>query len=168
MVRHKTSLIVAFIVLGVAASACKPRSPLDAAGIRKWAKAQGYGWVEGPDEIRTEQAFFDTIDGGAEPIIDLGWKRSLYGVLSKGESRLRLTLHEMTDSRAAAALFEQNVFKDTEPIALGDRAFYWDRGAFSRGIFFQKGDVVCELSLEKGGDKEAAVALASSLEARIE
>jgi len=168
MARYRTSLIVAFIVPGVLAFACTRRSPLDTKGIRNWGEAAGYAWVEGPDEIRTEQAFFDYIDGGAEPIIDLGWKCSLYGVLAKGENRLRLALHEMSNPKAAAALFEQNVFKDTQPIALGERAFYWDRGAFSRGIFFLKGDVVCELTLEKGGDKDTLLALASSLEARIE
>ena len=160
--------IAVLIVLALLATACKPRSPLETKAIRGWAESQGYAWVEGPDEIRTEQAFFDYIDGAAQPIIDLGWKRSLYGVLTKDKARLRLTLHETLDSKAAAALLAQNAFKDTQPIAVGDRAVYWDRGAFSRGILFQKGNVVCELTLEKEGSQAKLLGLASSLEALTE
>lgn len=157
--------ITVLIVLALAASACKPRSLLDTNAIRGWAEGEGYQWIEGPDEIRTEQGFFDYINGAAQPIIDLGWKRSLYGVLTKDKARLRLTLHEMLDAKPAAALLAQSTFKDTQPIGVGDRAVYWDRGAFSKGILFQKGNLVCELALEKEGSQARLLGLASSLEA---
>ena len=164
MNRGRTFPIIALIVLSVAASACKRGAPLDTKAIRGWAEGEGYQWIEGPDEIRTEQAFFDYINGAAQPIIDLGWKRSVYGVLNRDKSLLRLTVHEMGDSKAAAALLEQSAFNDTQSIAIGERAVYWDRGAFSKGILFQKGNVVCELSLEKEGNKAKLLGLASSLE----
>ncbi len=151
-----------------AAPSCKKEAPLGVKEILGWAEGAGYEWVEGPDEIRTEQAFFDYINGAAQPIIDLGWKRSLYGVLDKGESRLRLTIHEMTDSKAAVSLLEQSSFSDTEPIDLADRAINWDRGEFSRGILFQKQSFVCELTFQKGGNKDLLIGLASSLEALAE
>lgn len=157
--------IALLIVLALTFSACKRGSPLETRAISGWAEGEGYQWVEGPDEIRTEQAFFDYINGAAQPIIDLGWKRSLYGVLTRDKDRLRLTLHEMADSKAAAALLAENAFKDTQPIAVGDRAVYWDRGAFSKGVLFQKGNVVCELTLEKEGSQAKLLGLASSLEA---
>jgi hypothetical protein len=160
--------IVALIVLALATSACKGGPSLETDEISGWVESEGYQWTEGPDEIRTEQAFFDYIDGGAQPIIDLGWKRSVYGVLTNDEARLRLTVHEMLDSKTAAALLEQNVFQDTQPVALGDRAVYWDRGAFSKGILFQKGNLVCELTLEKDGSKDKLLGLASSLESLTE
>lgn len=155
---------MALIVLALAASACKGGATLDTKAIIGWAEGEGYQWIEGPDEIRTEQAFFDYVDGAAQPIIDLGWKRSVYGVLTRAKARLRLTFHEMADSKAAAALLTQNTFKDTQPIAVGDRAVYWDRGAFSKGILFQKGNIICELALEKEGNKDKLLGLASSLE----
>ena len=164
MNRGRTFQIIALIVLGVAASACKRGAPLGTQALRGWAEGEGYAWVEGPDEIRTEQEFFDYVNGAAQPIIDLGWKRSVYGVLTRDKSRLRLTVHEMSDPKAAAALLEQSAFNDTQSIAVGDRAVYWDRGAFSKGILFQKGNVVCELSLEKEGNKAKLLGLASSLE----
>jgi len=157
-------LIIALIVPVVAASACKRGAPLDTRAISGWAEAEGYQWIEGPEEIRTEQAFFDYIDGAAQPIIDLGWKRSVYGVLNRDKSRLRLTVHEMGDSKAAAALLAQNTFKDTQPIAFAESAIYWDRGPFSKGILFRKGNLVCELTLEKEGTKAKLLGLASSLE----
>ncbi len=168
MNRGRIFPIVALIVLAVAASACKGGGTLGTKVIRGWAESQGYAWVEGPEEVRTEQAFFDYINGAAQPIIDLGWKRSLYGVLTSEKSRLRLTVHKMVDAKAAVALLEQNVFHDTQSIALGDRAVYWDRGTFSKGILFQKGSLVCELSLEKEGNREKLLGLASSLEALTE
>lgn len=168
MNRGRTLLIVPLIVLMVAAPACKRGTPLDAKAISGWAEGEGYQWIEGPDEIRTEQEFFDYINGAAQPIIDLGWKRSVYGVLNRDKSRLRLAVHEMGDSKAAAALLAQNTFKDTQPIAAGERAVYWDRGAFSKGILLQKGNLVCELTLEKEGNKDKLLGLASSLEALTE
>lgn len=168
MAQTRLSLIIPLIVLVAAASACKRGAPLDTKALSGWAAAEGYQWIEGPDEIRTEQAFFDYIDGAAQPIIDLGWKRSVYGVLNRDESRLRLTVHEMGDSKAAAALLAQNTFKDTQPIAVAEKAVYWDRGAFSKGILFQKGNLVCELTLEKEGTKAKLLGLASSLEALTE
>ena len=165
MAKTRLFPIIALIALVVAASACKRGTALDTKAIRGWAEGEGYQWIEGPDEIRTEQAFFDYIDGAAQPIIDLGWRRSVYGVLTKDKARLRLTLHEMLDSKAAVALLGQNAFNDTQPIAVGDRAVYWDRGAFSKGILFQKGNVVCELTLEKEGNQAKLLGLASSLEA---
>ena len=168
MNRGRTFLIIALIVLVVAASACKRGAPLDTKAISGWAEGEGYQWIEGPDEIRTEQEFFDYINGAAQPIIDLGWKRSVYGVLTRDKSLLRLTVHEMGDSKAAAALLDQSVFNDTQPIAVGERAVYWDRGAFSKGILFQKGNLVCELTLEKDGSKDKLLGLASSLETRIQ
>jgi hypothetical protein len=69
----------------------------------------------------------------------------------------------MGDPKSAAALLEQNTFKDAQPIAVGERAIYWDRGAFSKGILFQKGGVVCEIILEKEGNKDKLLGLASSL-----
>lgn len=165
MARVRLLPIVALIVLALATSACKGGPSLETDAISGWAEREGYQWTEGPDEIRTEQAFFDYINGGAQPIIDLGWKRSVYGVLTKDKARLRLTIHQMADSKASVALLEQNVFQDTQPVALGDRAVYWDRGAFSKGILFRKGNLVCELTLEKGGTKNKLLGLASSLEA---
>lgn len=165
MNRGRTFLIIALVGLSVAASACKRGAPFNTKAIRAWAGGEGYQWIEGPDEIRTEQAFFDYINGAAQPIIDLGWRRSLYGVLTKDKTRLRLTVHEMGDSKEAVALLAQNAFKDTQPIAVGDRAVYWDRGAFSKGILFQKENVVCELTLEKEGSQAKLLGLASSLEA---
>jgi hypothetical protein len=164
----RLSLIIPLIVLVAAASACKRGATLDTKALSGWAAAEGYQWIEGPDEIRTEQAFFDYIDGAAQPIIDLGWKRSVYGVLNRDKSRLRLTVHEMGDSKAAAALLAQNTFKDTQPIAFAERAVYWDRGAFSKGMLFRKGNLVCELTLEKEGTKTKLLGLASSLEALTE
>jgi hypothetical protein len=167
--KRKTLLAIALVTLALLASACPKRAVVkDSKGIRGWAEGEGYQWIEGPDEIRTEQAFFDYINGAAQPIIDLGWKRSLYGVLTRDKSRLRLTLHEMLDSKAAAALLAENAFKDTQPIAVGDRAVYWDRGAFSKGILFQKENVVCELTFEKEGNKDKLLGLASSLETLTE
>lgn len=165
MRKRKTRLPVALVTLALLVSAC-PRGAAvtDSKVIRGWAEAEGYQWIEGPDEIRTEQAFFDYINGAAQPIIDLGWKRSLYGVLTKDEARLRLTLHEMADSKAAAALLAENAFKDTQPIGVGDRAVYWDRGAFSKGILFRKGNLVCELTFEKEGNKDKLLGLTSSLD----
>ena len=164
MARKRTLTIVALIVLALAVSACKRGSPFETRAIRGWAEDEGYQWIEGPDEIQTEQAFFDYVNGAAQPIIDLGWKRSVYGVLKKEQARLRLTLHEMLDSKAAVALLEQSAFHDTQSIGVGERAVYWDRGAFSKGILFQKGNLVCELSLEKEGNKAKLLGLASSLE----
>jgi len=160
--------IAALIVLALAASACKRGSSLETKAIGGWAEGEGYQWIEGPDEIRTEQAFFDYINGAAQPIIDLGWKRSLYGVLTRDKTRLRLSAHEMADSNTAVDLLEQSTFKDTQPIAVADRAVYWDRGKFSRGILFQKGSLVCELTLEKGGSRAKLLGLASSLQALTE
>ena|GEM_PF-3240821 len=168
MAQSRLFPIAALIVLALAASACKRGSSLETKAIGGWAEGEGYQWIEGPDEIRTQQAFFDYINGAAQPIIDLGWKRSVYGVLTKDKARLRLTVHEMLDSKAAVALLEQSAFQDTQPIAVGDRAFYWDRGAFSKGILFQKGNLVFELTLEKEGDKDKLLGLASSLEALTE
>ena len=169
MRKRKTFLTIALVTLALMVSACpKIAAVSDSKGIRGWAEGEGYQWVEGPDEIRTEQAFFDYINGAAQPIIDLGWKRSLYGLLTKDRTRLRLTLHEMLDEKAAAALLAQNTFKDTQPITVGDRAVYWDRGAFSKGILFQKGNLVCELTLEKEGNQAKLLGLASSLEALTE
>lgn len=167
MARRRFALITAFLVLTGAASACKRAGPLDVDAIRGWAESAGYAWEEGPDEIRTEQAFFDYIDGAAEPIIALGWKRSVYGVLTRDEGRLRLAVHEMNSPREAIALYDQNVFKDTESISVGERAVYWDRGAYSEGVFLQKGAFYCELVFQKKGGKEALLGLASSLAARI-
>ena len=156
--------VIALVVLAVAAAACRQGAPLSAKAIRGWAEGEGYQWMEGPDEIRTEQQFFDYIDGAAQPIIDLGWKRSVFGVLRKGEARLRLTVHEMRDPKAALALFEQNRFNGARPIALGERAAYWERGTSMRGILFQRKAFFCELILEKGGTKGDLLGLASSLE----
>lgn len=155
------------IVLAVAAPACKRGSPLDTRSIRDWAESEGYAWNEGPDPIRTEEDFFNYIDGAAQPIIDLGWKRSEYGLLNRGEIRLRLAIHEMRTPKAAAALLEQNVFKDARSVPLGDRAVYWDLGLFSKGVFFKKGSLYCELVFEKEGGKDELLGLASSLEARM-
>ncbi len=166
MHKRKTLLAIALVTLALLVFACPKRAAVtDSKVIRGWAEREGYLWIEGPDEIQTEQEFFDYINGAAQPIIDLGWKRSVYGVLAKDKARLRLTLHEMGDSKAAAALLAQNTFKDTQPIAVGERALYWDRGAFSKGILFQKGNVVCELTLEKEGSQAKLLGLASSLEA---
>ena len=164
MARKQTLTIVALTVLALSVSGCKRGSPLETGAIHGWAEDEGYQWIEGPDEIQTEQAFFDYVNGAAQPIIDLGWKRSVYGVLKKGQARLRLTLHEMLDSKGAVTLLEQSAFNDTQSISVGERAVYWDRGAFSKGILFQKGNLVCELSLEKKGDKAKLLGLASSLE----
>ena len=57
--RAKTFLVVAIIVLIVPVSACKRGSPFDTKAIHGWAEGEGYQWIEGPDEIQTEQAFFD-------------------------------------------------------------------------------------------------------------
>ena len=168
MARGGKAAIAALIVLALAATECKRVSPLDTRAIGEWADGEGYSWVEGPDEIRTEQAFFDFINGAAQPIIDLGWKRSVFGILEKGEDRLRLTVHQMTRPQGAVTLLEQNLFEDVQPVAVGERGVYWDRGTFSRGILFRKGAFACELTLEKEGSKEKAVGLASSLAARIE
>ena len=165
MRKRKTLLAIALVTLALLVSACPRRTAVsDSKEIRGWAEGEGYQWIEGPDEIRTQQAFFDYINGAAQPIIDLGWKHSVYGVLTKDKARLRLAVHEMLDSKAAIALLEQNAFQDTQPIAVGHRAVYWDRGAFSRGILFQKGNLVCELTLEKGGQKDKLLGLATSLE----
>jgi hypothetical protein len=166
--RRRPFLITALIVLALVACACKRGSPPDTESIRKWAGSQGYTWVEGPDEIRTEQGFFDYIDGAAQPIIDLGWKRSVYGVLIREKVRLRLAVHEMADSKASLALLEENTLKDTQPVAVADRAIYWDRGEFSKGILFQKGSLVCELTMERDGTKDKLLGLASSLKALAE
>jgi hypothetical protein len=166
--RARLFLIAIFILLALTAHACKPGSPLDTRAIRGWAQSEGYEWIEGPGEIRTEQAFFDYINGAAQPIIDLGWKRSLYGLLTRDNVRLRLTVHEMADSKAALALLEQNTFTDTQAIAVADRAVYWDRGKFSKGILFQKAALVCELTLEKDGTKDTLLALATTLQALAE
>ena len=160
--------IALLIVLSLAGSACKKGAPLDTKAIRGWAASAGYQWIEGPDEIHSEQAFFDYINGAAQPIIDLGWKRSVYGVLTKDKTRLRLSAHEMANPKAATSLLEQNTFRDTQLIAVGERAVYWDRGKFSRGILFQKGSLVCELTLEKDGTRDQLLALASALEALTE
>lgn len=156
--------IIALVILAVVSTACRPGAPLSAKAIRGWAKAQGYQWTEGPDEVQTEQQFFDYIDGAAQPIIDLGWKRSVLGALRKDKARLRLTAHEMRDSKAALDLFEQNRFNGTQPIALGERAAYWERGASSKGILFQKKAFFCELFLQGSRTKEDLLRLASSLE----
>jgi len=161
--RGQTFLVIALIVLVVVPSACKRGSPFETKAMSGWAEGEGYQWIEGPDEIQTEQAFFDYINGAAQPIIDLGWKRSVYGLLTKDKSRLRLTVHELLDPKAADALLTQNTFKNTKRIVVGDRAVYWDRGVFSKGILFQKGNLVCELTLEKDGNKAKLLDLASSL-----
>jgi hypothetical protein len=70
----------------------------------------------------------------------------------------------MSDAKAAAALFEQSAFDDTQPVSVGDRAVHWDRGTFSRGILFQKGSLVCELTFVKEGGKDRLLGLANSLE----
>ncbi len=162
---HSTLLL---ILLVIAFSACKREAALGTEAIRGWAESHGYGWVEGPDEILTEQAFFDYINGAAQPIIDRGWKRSVYGVLTRDTIRLRLTLHEMADPEAAASLLEQSAFGDTQPVDVGDRAVYWDRGAFSKGILSRIGNFVCELTLVKDGNREEVLSLARSLEALAE
>ena len=167
MDRHKSFLIVALVIAALLSGSCTRRSGLDTGEIREWAKAEGYVWSDGPDEIRTQEAFFDYIDGAAQPIIDLGWKHSLFGVLEKGDSRLRLTVHKMVSPKEAAALFDQNVFDDTRPIDVGERAVSWDRGVFSKGILFQKGSFVCELVFEKEGGQAELLDLASSLETRM-
>jgi hypothetical protein len=165
---RKSLLMVALVTAAVFASACSRKSAVDTEEIRGWAKNHGYQWIEGPDEVRTEQEFFDSIDGAAQPIIDLGWKRSLFGALEKDKARLRLTVHEMLNPQAAAALLGQNVFDDTQSVVVGERAIYWDRGLFSKGIIFQKKALYCELIFEKEGKKEELLELASSLEGLIE
>lgn len=160
--------MVTLVTATVLAFACSRRSAMDTEEIHGWAKNDGYQWIEGPDEVRTEQEFFDYIDGAAQPIIDLGWKRSLFGVVEKDKARLRLTVHEMLNPQAAAALLEQNVFDDTQSIVLGERAIYWDRGLFSKGIIFQKKAVYCELIFEKEGKKDELLRQAASLEGLIE
>ena len=160
--------MVTLVIAAVLTCACSRRSAVDAREMRGWAKNEGYQWSEGPDEVRTEQEFFDSIDGAAQPIIDLGWKRSLFGVLEKDKAHLRLSVHEMVNPKAAVALLEQSVFKDTRSIAVGERAIYWDRGLFSKGIIFQKKAVYCELIFDKGGEEDELLKLASSLEGLIE
>ena len=159
--------MVTLVTAALLASACSRTSAVDIKEIRGWAKNHGYQWIEGPDEVRTEQAFFDYIDGAAQPIIDLGWKRSLFGVLEKDRARLRLAVHEMRNPQTAAALLGQNAFDDTQSIAVGERAIYWDRGLFSKGILFQKKAVTCELVFEKEGAQAELLDLASSLETRM-
>ena len=168
MLRTKHFLILAILVLAGAASSCRRSGPLDVDSIRQWAEIAGYAWIEGPDEIRTEQAFFDYVDGAAQPIIDLGWRRSVYGVLTRDGSRLRLAVHEMKSPREAVALFDQNVSSDTEPASVGEKAVIWDRGEFSKGILFRKMILYCELVFEKEGGQAELLDLASSLATRIE
>ena len=167
MAQGKSLLIVTLLVLALSPCACTRTSMVEIQGIRAWAGREGYQWSEGPDEIKTEKDFFDYIDGAAQPIIDLGWKRSIFGVLQKDETRLRITVHEMRDSKAAVALLEENLFKDTQSILVGDRAFYWDRGLFSKGIFFQKKSATCEVILEKEKDKNVLLNLARGFEKLI-
>ena len=97
----------------------------------------------------------------------LGLERSVFGVLEKGTARFRLTLHEMRHRKAAVALMEQNLFDDTQSIQVGDRAVYWDRGLFSRGILFRKKGLVCELILEKEPNKDTLLRLAQGMEKLI-
>lgn len=167
MAQGKPLLIVALIILALTPSACTRRSTVDIKEMRGWAESEGYHWREGPDEVKTDQDFFDYINGAAQPIIDLGWKRSVFGVLEKDTARLRLTVHEMRDPKAAGALLEQNLFDDTQSILIGDRAVCWDRGLFSRGIIFQKKGIVCELILEKEEDKDVLLNLARGMEKLI-
>ena len=103
-----------------------------------------------------------------QPIIDLGWRRSVYGVLTRDGSRLRLAVHEMKSPREAVALFDQNVSSDTEPASVGEKAVIWDRGEFSKGILFRKMILYCELVFEKEGGQAELLDLASSLATRIE
>jgi hypothetical protein len=154
-------------VLVGANAACERSGPLEVESIRQWAETAGYAWIEGPDEIRSEQAFYDYVNGAAQPIIDLGWKRSVYGVLTREGRRLRLTVHEMKSPREAIAIFDQNVAGDTQPVSVGEKAVTWDRGEFSRGILFRQAALSCELVFEKEGGKEELLGLASSLAARM-
>jgi hypothetical protein len=167
VLRGRPLLIIALLVLADATSACRRAGPLDPDSIRQWAETAGYAWIEGPDEIRTEQAFYDYVNGAAQPIIDLGWKRSVYGVLTREGRRLRLAVHEMKSPREAIALFDQNVAGDTQPVSVGEKAVTWDRGEFSRGILFRQASLSCELVFEKEGGKEELLGLASSLAARM-
>jgi hypothetical protein len=147
---------------------CTRRSTPAIQEITEWAGEHGFQWGEGPDEIQTDEEFFNYIDGAAQPIIDLGWKRSVFGSLAKETSRLRLTIHEMKNPRAATALFGQSVFHGTQPVTVGERGIYWDRGPFSKGIIFQKGNVFCELIAEKQMGRVTLLVLASSLAGLME
>jgi hypothetical protein len=161
-------LIVTFIILTLLSSACTRQSVPTTQEVSEWVAESGYRWSEGPDEIRTNEGFFNYIDGAAQPIIDLGWKRSVFGTLEKETSRLRLTIHEMKNPRAATALFGQSAFHGTQPVAVGERGIYWDRGLFSKGIIFQKNNLFCELIAEKQAGKATLLVLASSLAGLME
>jgi hypothetical protein len=167
MAKGKPLLIVVVTVLALSASACTRRSTVDIKAIRAWADSEGYQWIQGPDEIQTEQDFFNYINGAAQPIIDLGWKRSVFGILQKGETRLRLSVYEMRDPKAAVRLLEDNRLRDSQSTLVGDLAFYWDRGLFSKGLLFQKKGSVCEIILEKEEDKGVLLSLAGGMEELI-
>jgi hypothetical protein len=166
--RGGTLLILALIGITPILFTCTGRFAPTTQRIGEWAEENGYQWSEGPDEIRTNEGFFNYIDGAAEPIIALGWKRSVFGTLEKETRRLRLTIHQMDNPRAATALFGQNAFQRTEPVAVGERGIYWDRGLFSKGIIFQKKNVLCELIGEKQAERGTLLVLASSLAGLIE
>jgi len=161
--RGTTLLMLAFIGTTLFLFTCTRGSMPAIQEISEWVEENGYQWSEGPDEIRTNQGFFNYIDGAAQPIIDLGWKRSIFGSLEKETSRLRLTIHEMANPRAATALFGQSAFRGTQPVAVGERGMYWDRGPFSKGIIFQNKNVFCELIAEKQVGRATLLVLASSL-----
>ena len=168
MARGKTLLILSLIGTTLFLFTCTRRSTPAIQEITEWAGEHGYRWGEGPDEIQTDEDFFNYIDGAAQPIIDLGWKRSVFGSLEKEASRLRLTIHEMRNPRAASTLFGQNAFRDTQSVTVGDRAIYWDRGPFSKGIIFQKKSLFCELIAERQVGKVTLLVLASSLAGLME
>ena len=168
MARGKTLLILALIGTTLFLFTCTRRSTPATQQMSEWVTENGYQWREGPDEIRTNEGFFNYIDGAAQPIIDLGWKRSVFGSLEKEASRLRLTIHEMKNPRAATALFGQNAFHDTQSVAVGERGLYWDRGPFSKGIIFQQKNVFCELIAEKQAGRATLLVLASSLAGLME
>ncbi len=149
---------------GPGTAAGPPRGRDPAGAIISWTKQEGYRWLEGPEQARTPEELFSYIDGGAQPLIELGWRRALFGSLAKGAGTFRLVLHEMKSPEAARALFEQNAIEGaSSPAGLGDRALYWEAGASSMGILLQKGPCYLELSLEGKGTKEGLTALASSL-----
>lgn len=168
MARGNTLRILALIGTTVFLFTCTGRTTPTAQQIGEWAEENGYQWSEGPDEISTNEGFYNYIDGAAQPIIDLGWKGSVFGTLEKETSRLRLTIHEMKNPRAATALFGQSAFHGTQQVAVGERGIYWDRGLFSKGIIFQKKNVFCELIAEKQAGKATLLVLASSLASLME
>lgn len=137
---------------------------LDEQQVKPLGSTTGWAWVQAPELLDTPLELYKRINGAGEKLIQLGWKRAIFGTLEKNGLTVHLIIHELENAAAASSLVARDEYPKAQEIAAGDGGIYWQSGLASEGILYHQGPRLYELTIDKKQALEELMPLIDALE----